>query len=537
MNKDVIYIDVEDDVTAVIGKIKASKERIVALVPPRRAGILQSAVNMRLLARTAKTADKRLVLVSSDQVLAGLAASAEIPVAKTLQSKPEMAEVPVLKVDDNDVIDGSELPVGALADQTKERSDKDRAVDAVAASDTDKNLKPSATKSTKPKVPNFNIFRKKFVLIGGGVVLFIGILIWALIFAPSAKVIITAKTTSVTVSDTVALNETAKTDAKTKVIKALKQQKQKELSVDFEATGKKNVGEKAKGAVRMKTDAATILVSGLKVPSGTEVQSSGGSIFITTEDAVFSKGDAGALSGVVVNVVAKEGGSQYNGASGSASTSARGVSSVSFSSTTSGGTDKTATVVSESDLRSAQEKLAGIQDNELKKQLTTAFGSSSRVISESYTENRSNPTPSVVVGGEASGRVSLKTTVTASMIAVDQSEIDAFAKAKISEEIKGKQSQKIYSTGADKVAFSQFAANGASATVKMVTNGAIGPEIKEDQVKEQSKGKTYGEIQSSLESIEGVNDVDIKFSFFWVRTVPNDANKISVEFKLQNASS
>ena len=61
MNKDVIYIDVEDDITTIISKIKASKERIIALVPPRRIGVLQSAVNIRLLARAATSADKNCV--------------------------------------------------------------------------------------------------------------------------------------------------------------------------------------------------------------------------------------------------------------------------------------------------------------------------------------------------------------------------------------------------------------------------------------------------------------------------------------------
>ena len=41
MNKDVIYIDVDDDVTAIIGKIKKAKEKIVAIVPPKRAGTLR----------------------------------------------------------------------------------------------------------------------------------------------------------------------------------------------------------------------------------------------------------------------------------------------------------------------------------------------------------------------------------------------------------------------------------------------------------------------------------------------------------------
>ncbi|MBH1980895.1 hypothetical protein I8H89_05245, partial [Candidatus Saccharibacteria bacterium] len=116
MNKDVIYIDVEDDVTAIIGKVKDSKEKVVALVPPKRTGVLQSAVNLRILQRTAKNAGKHIVLITNDQSLIPLAAGASIPVAKNLQSKPEIPEIAALKVDDDDdIIDGSQLPVGEHA--------------------------------------------------------------------------------------------------------------------------------------------------------------------------------------------------------------------------------------------------------------------------------------------------------------------------------------------------------------------------------------------------------------------------------------
>ena len=109
MNKDVIYIDVDDDVTAIIGKIKNTNEKIVALVPPKRSGVLQSAVNLRLLARMAHSEGKRLVLITNNHALAGLAANAKIPTAKNLQSKPELAEIPALAVDnDDDIIDGSQ---------------------------------------------------------------------------------------------------------------------------------------------------------------------------------------------------------------------------------------------------------------------------------------------------------------------------------------------------------------------------------------------------------------------------------------------
>jgi len=87
MNKDIIYIDTEDDITAIIGKIKSSKEKVVALVPPKRTGVLQSAVNLRLLSRMAKNSDKLLVLITNNKALIALSASAKIPFAKNLQSR------------------------------------------------------------------------------------------------------------------------------------------------------------------------------------------------------------------------------------------------------------------------------------------------------------------------------------------------------------------------------------------------------------------------------------------------------------------
>ena len=39
MNKEVIYIDSEDDITDVISKVKSAKEKIVALVPPKGIGV------------------------------------------------------------------------------------------------------------------------------------------------------------------------------------------------------------------------------------------------------------------------------------------------------------------------------------------------------------------------------------------------------------------------------------------------------------------------------------------------------------------
>ena len=90
MNKDVIYIEPEDDITDILAKVKNAKNKIVALVPPKKAGVLRSAVNIKLIAKTAARSNKTTVLISSDESLMKLAMAANIPVAKTLQSKPQL---------------------------------------------------------------------------------------------------------------------------------------------------------------------------------------------------------------------------------------------------------------------------------------------------------------------------------------------------------------------------------------------------------------------------------------------------------------
>ena len=541
MNKDVIHIDTEDDITSIIGKIKSSKKRIIALVPPRRIGVLQSAVNIRLLARAAKSADKRVVIITSDNVLAGLAATADIPVAKTLQSKPEIAEIPALKVDDSDVIDGGQLPVGDMADSAHKKPKDDKGVNGANALDAaNKNKSPgNSAKSNKkkPKIPDFNVFRKKFALIGGGVLLLIIFLVWATWFAPHATVIITAKTKGVKVSETVKLTTDDTVSAKNDSIKVQKRELQKEISVEFEATGKKNVGEKATGSVRFSNSSK----NSVTIAAGTILKNNDLSYVLSSSVTVpaatlsWDCSDRTCSGTATASVRAAEGGSQYNAASGSMSISVDGIKA-SLMSPTSGGTDKTATVVTASDVASAKSKLNEQKDNSLKNQLASSFGSSAKVITDSYSENRSDPVPSVAVDSEASGSVLLKSTITASMLAADKSDIKSFIDAKIREDdIGDKKSQKIYDSGVDKAEFSQFTDRGGIKSLVVTANGKIGPEINESKVKEQAKGRTYGDVQSSIESIEGVEDVDVKFSPFWVRSVPNDIKKINVEFKLKDA--
>lgn len=554
MKKDVIYIDVDDDITAIIDKIKSSSESIVALVPPRRIGLLQSAVNLRLLDRMAHTSGKKLVIVSSNKSLVALASAASIPVAKNLQSKPELAEITAIKQDnEDDIIDGSELPVGELDKTTPpELVINSKSIDdALATLDEDEKVKvkksdhiPPEPKKKRMKVPDFGSFRKK-LFIGSvlGVVL-ITFLIWALVFAPAATIIVTAKTSAEPISDSLILSETATTSFDTKTLRVISKEYKKDQTIDFEATGQDNVGQKASGVLTIYNCDDT---DGFTIVAGTKFVSVSSGLVYTNSDAINVPGMTGKTStcqstanhegaGVKqANVMATKAGEAYNIQAGNYEVA--GFSYIYISGTAmNGGTTKMAKVVTEEDVRKAKEKLVSTTDevaiNELKKQ----FSSDQIAISSSLSTQRADATSNPAVGQESTGTAKLTSATVYKMYGANKSEVKTLLNQQLEKLISSKKNTKVYSDGIDDVKITNFEKTDKTMSANLATIARIGPVINEKDVKSFSKGQRYGEVQSMLEAIPGVESVDIKFSYPWVFSVPNDTNKIKVEFKLDAKS-
>src|SRR5438445_133951 len=116
-DKDTIYVDIDDEITGIIDKVKASDGKVVALVLPKRAGVFQSIVNMKLLKRAADESKKNLALITTEAGLLPLAGAAGIHVAKTLTSKPEIPAGPAAFDEAEEAVDEEaatvELPLDA----------------------------------------------------------------------------------------------------------------------------------------------------------------------------------------------------------------------------------------------------------------------------------------------------------------------------------------------------------------------------------------------------------------------------------------
>ena len=214
MNKDVIYIEPEDDITDIITKIENSKEKIIALVPPKKAGVFRSIVNIKLIAKSGVNADKKIVLVTTDPAIIKLAATTKLPVTKNLQSAPS-----VPKIDDDveaEAASADEVVESAAAESEEEevedleaeaKPEKDKDDDEKNEDKDDKEDGEKSGKKAKPvksKNPVINWIKNHKVLFPILIVLLIALilaLVWAIVIAPAASVTVTIRTTTTNFSE------------------------------------------------------------------------------------------------------------------------------------------------------------------------------------------------------------------------------------------------------------------------------------------------------------------------------------------------
>lgn len=554
MKKDVIYIDIEDDITGIIGKVKDATAKIVALVPPKRIGVLQSVVNLKLLQKSASENGKRVVLITSDHSLTALAAGLKIPVAKNLQSRPEIPQLDSPEVAEEEVINGEDLPVGELAaasgiepPEAKPAIPSGSAADDISSQVDLRTLnKPSAPaakdkaadgkKSKKGlKIPDFNSFRKRFFLIGGGVVMLVALLYWAFAIAPHATVTITAKTSAVNIDQTLSLDpglaETKVNDLK---FKAATQQTKKSVSADFPATGSKEIGNKATGTVTL-TNATDSTAK--TIPAGTVYSAATGQQFVSTAAATVP--GATVSGGTIVpgtvkaQVQASAIGSEYN--IPAETFAVAGYSSLAASSSAMTGGDKqTVTIVSQADVDKAKDQLAQQDVNAIKEQLRKQFSGDYLVIDESFTSEQGSPVVSPAVNEQAKqGKLTVETTYT--LLALARKDVNELLSSALKSALDTKPNQSVFSNGSDNIAFSSFQKfDDGTYSTRLSTTGYIGTKIDTDSLARQLAGKRYGEIQAIVNQIPNVNNVDIKFSPFWVTSTPGDPKKVDIKFSISN---
>ena len=571
MNKDTFYIEPEDDITDIINHIKASKQKIIALVPPKKLNVLRSSINLKLIARTAKVHDKAIVVVTTDPTLMKMAALSSLPFAKNLNSRPTLPsefneadlEYPAKakKVSPSDEIEINEKAAssGSVSRVRTTNEDAANRVNTTSnltknstmnldSEEVAKNSEDEESDNQPKKILTLDSLKNRIIIGVVAAVLLIGSFIWAFILAPAAKISVKIKTIAENFSE----NASFVADAKQAVSKDGKffletASLEKNSEVEFEATGEKNVGDKATGELRLiatfdmsTTTATASRPDVVTVPQGSAFAYRNFNFLTDQEvkiswDGSISNCDAGRHSGKcqvakTVKATAIEGGAKYNieAVSSGWQSSVAGVEGYA-NSAFKGGTDKIQKIVTASDITKAKEKLT--EADGAKEELFEKVPSDDIKIEDSYKKVTADPTSSPAVDQPTeNGKAKLTAKTTYSVNYVDKAAIEEYVKSVVSTRLGG--DQKIYETG--NIFIEKFQNNNNSVTAKIKATLKTGPEVTEQSVLEKSLGKKVGEVTTLIKSINGVSDVEVNTSFPWVRQIPNDANKVSIKIMVEN---
>ncbi len=571
MNKDTFYIEPEDDITDIINHIKASKQKIIALVPPKKLNVLRSSINLKLIARTAKIHDKAIVVVTTDPTLMKMAALSSLPFAKNLSSRPTLPsefneadlEYPAKakKASPSDEIEINEKAAPASSVSRVRTANEDAANRANTTSnltknstmnldseEVAKNSEDEEADNQPKKILTLDSLKNRIIIGVVAAVLLIGSFIWAFILAPAAKISVKIKTIAENFSENVSFV----TDAKQAVSKDGKffletASLEKSSDVEFEATGERNIGDKATGELRLvatfdmtTTSATSSKPDVVTIPQGSAFAYRNLNFLTNQEvkiswDGSISKCDAGRHSGKcqvakLVKATAIEGGAKYNieAVSYGWQSSVAGVDA-NANTEFKGGTDKIQKIVTASDITKAKEKLT--EADGVKEELFEKVPSDDIKIEDSYKKVTADPTSSPAVDQPTeNGKAKLTAKTTYSVNYVDKAAIEEYVKSVVSTRLGS--DQKIYETG--NIFIEKFQNNNNSVTAKIKATLKTGPEVTEQSVLEKSLGKKVGEVTTLIKSINGVSDVEVNTSFPWVRQIPNDANKVSIKITVEN---
>jgi hypothetical protein len=261
-----IYLEPDEEITQVIEKLSSSKEGQIKFVVPKGATLLQSLVNLKLLKKRADALDKEIFLVTSDKIGRNLASQVGISVfsegGKEITDKSrvrELEEIPTvpgvrihryyLPKEEASAenlaasVDTSteETPPRKIEKEEKEVGKEEREPSEIKALKEEKGMVLGGAHLGK---------RRKIIFLALALGFLVALAGFAYVFGPRAEALIYVQSEPYTFDLTIE----ARSDQKDYDLENAKMPLQilvleKSLSQEFPATGKKEVGEKAKGNI------------------------------------------------------------------------------------------------------------------------------------------------------------------------------------------------------------------------------------------------------------------------------------------------
>ena len=519
---DIIYLESDAEITEAIDKLKSAKKDSVKLVVPARSSLLQSVVNLKLLKKAAADHKRELILITNDKTAKYLAGGVGLAVAANLKAEAKIPEAikeeptPDIIEPDKSPLEEDELPIHD-GNKAKSSEPDEPVVRSRSLTDDQPAVEPKKSKksSKQPKVPNFNNLQKRTWIALGAVVGVVLLIVLATV-VPSAQVTLKVNAKKLPLDlKFIADSSITKSDYPNRIVQATKLQTEKDLTGNFTATGKKDVGTKASGSVTISNASNSDPIS---IPGGTT---------LTAENLRFTLNGSTTVPGaklqggniipgtIKADITASGNGDQYN--LGNAVFTIAGFNGkVTATGSTSGGTSKQVTIVSQDDIDKAKATLLDQGKDQQKSDLVEKAGKDAKAFEESFAVEVQSFSSSVAADSEnSSGTVTAK--VRYSLLAVKKTELGSFFEASIKSDLE--KGSEIYDNGVEsaKYAFIKSAGDG-KAQIGATGTAYYGVPLDLKKIASDLKNKPKKQVNSLVQDYPDVTGATVDS---WPPLFPN----------------
>jgi len=300
------------------------------------------------------------------------------------------------------------------------------------------------------------------------------------------------------------------------------------VSKKEKATGKKDVGEKATGALTF-SNAKGIDHS---FSAGTAFTSKSGLKYqidsaISVPKAYLNAAGDKVLGSTTAKVHAVNNGEKYN-ISPQTFNSPDEKITISGSSMK-GGFTKTITVVSEDDANKAKEAAINDATQSLRAEIQKEVSEGSEISEEALAKDIIEEDISPAVDKEAS-EFEVKVKVKISTLAYQQKDLNQITEDNIKKVLEGRVLVPDAEKKIEKKIIKQDLGEGIM-TMDISVVAQVGPEVDEKILRENISGKTEDEVGEYLKTFDQVKETEINLWPFWVKKVPGISDSVKIELK------
>ena len=534
MDRVPIYLESDDEITSVVDKLKNAEGNSLDLVIPKEAIMLQSVINLKLLKRQAEALGKEITIVTTDKVGQKLASQIGIPVVAKEGQEPK--EVNMSEI---------EKPTFSEDDIEVKNTEDVEPVESEAPSDVVEPTKEVVTpsnesKATPKKKGWFRLHKKGLWIAAGFGVLALAVL--AYIFVPLANITIRLAAENKTLDLTfVADKATTEVNTSENKIPAREVIQELEKEETYPATGKKDVGERATGT-------ATIYNNGydsdpITIIAGTRMVTASGLVYKTNTNVTlpgsYLDGGSIVVTSIDVAITAEKAGENYNiAAATDLSVPALNTSKIYGKSKTAltGGTTKQVTYITAADIAAAEEKLAATVDAELKTKLNEALEDNETLLEGAFAIEKEAPTPSSPVNTEVSEfKLKIKSKITA--LVFKQEDLLRLAEDILAQEIGSTKEIVEKDSLVSEAKMQKIDVKAGTLEATLAGEAYIASKINHDDLRNYINGDPQAIAEEYINSIEGVDEVQIRFFPSFYNRIPRINSHIYIKTEINKTQS